>query len=132
MRFVVVEIPDNEEAEAFVEAIKNGYVMYSKPHPTVAGEYSINKPLEVWNVPAVFAVPTKFCECPDYEGKSVRSKKFGWNVHAKCAKPRATVGLYPNNLLEVGATVKERVYFMSFRADRKSPWGVSPGGKYDA
>jgi hypothetical protein len=131
MRFVVVEIEDNEEADAFIGAIECGYVLYSRPHPEKVDEHEVVN-LTGAKVPAVFAVPTKFCECPDYEGKSVRSKKFGWNVHAKCAKPRATVGLYPNNLLEVGATVKERVYFMSFRADRKSPWGVSPGGKYDA
>ena len=127
MRFVVVEIPDNEEADAFVEAIKTGYVMFSKPHPKLPNEVSLGKPETEWKVPQVYAVPTMFCECPDYNGVSVKSSKYGWYVHVKCAKPRPTALQHPFNLVEMAANGnqwvdgRDRRYYMGFRANRK-PW----------
>jgi len=124
MRFVVVEIPDNDEAEAFVEAIKRGDVMYTVPvEPLVEGtkEFRVQTG-EGWKVPQMYAVPTKFCDCPDYAGKSARSAKYGWYVHAKCAKPRPTNYIHPYNLIEgAGTDPRDRIYTMSFRANRK-PW----------
>jgi len=122
-RFVVVEIPDNEEADAFVKAIQEGYVMFSRPHPTLEGEVSVNKPTTEWKVPQVYAVPTLMCTCPDYNGISVRSSRYGWWVHAKCAKPHPGAMQHPFNLVEAGVDPRHRVYYMGFRADRRG-WQI--------
>jgi ribosomal protein L37AE/L43A len=122
-RFVVVEIPDNEEADAFVEAIQNGYVLFSKPHPKLEDEVSVNKPSSEWKVTQVYAVPTMFCECLDKKEWSAKSVKYGWWVCAKCSKPKAGALQHPYNLLEKDVDPKERVYYMGFRADRRG-WRI--------
>lgn len=127
MRFVVIEIPDNDVADNFVQAVKDGRVIYGVPR-SEEGEIAevnylgLNDQGEA-SVPAMYGVPTKFCDCADYEGKGVRTKKYGWYVHAKCAKPRANTSQYPNNLLGPGG-LKEKVYTIGFRGDRKSAWGI--------
>jgi hypothetical protein len=123
MRFVMIQIPDNEEADAFIKAAERGDLLFGFDKDDGTGEYGY-KGLTGASVPGVWAVPTKFCECPDYAGKGVRSSKYGWHVHAKCAKPRKTAQQYPRNLKEAGRTIKELVYFLGFRADRKSVWGL--------
>jgi hypothetical protein len=128
-RFVVVEIPDNEEADAFMKAVQAGEVLFGVPAGTteVDGRQveeikwrGINESGE-WKVPQVYAVPTKFCECPDYEGVSARSQKYGWWVHRKCSKPRGTALQHPYTLLELGVDPRHLRYYMGFRADRQ-PW----------
>jgi hypothetical protein len=133
MRFVVVEIPDNAEADAFVEAVKTGQVIYAVP----AGQEEVDGRMvdtvawkdipDTWKVPQVYAVPTMFCECPDYKGISVKSSKYGWFVHAKCARPRPSALQHPFNLVEMGQNGgqwvdgRDRRYYMGFRANRE-PW----------
>lgn len=128
-RFVVVQIPDNEEADAFVKAIENDNLIFG----TVVGQIEVDgrmvdevkydSPNSEWKVPQVYAVPTKFCDCPDYNGKSVKSSRYGWYVHAKCAKPRPTALQHPFNLVEMGQNggqwvdPRDRVYYMGFRAN---------------
>ena len=130
MRFVMVEIPDNVEADAFVAAVQNGEVLYAVP----AGEIEVDgrmvnevawKSAEDWKVPGIWGVPTLMCDCKDSGDKSARSAKYGWFVHAKCAKPRPTATQYPYNLLEEAAHlgIKHRVYSLGFRADRLSVFG---------
>jgi hypothetical protein len=126
-RFVVVEIPDNDEADAFVKAIEQGTLFFgvsidSQDNGDGTGEYGY-KGLTHAKVPQVYAVPTIFCECPDYKGQSVRSSKYGWWVHVKCAKPRAGALQHPYNLLERNVDARERVYYMGFRADRRG-WRI--------
>lgn len=120
-RFVVVEIPDNVEADNFVKAVESGLVWYGTAE---ANEIKMTESAyRGWKVPQVYAVPTLFCECPDYEGKSTRSARYGWYVHAKCAKPRPGALQHPYNLLEKDVPATERVYYMGFRADRR-PWRI--------
>lgn len=123
MRFVVVEIPDNEEAEAFVEAVNAGRMIFGIPRTVEGDTVEINYVgLTDAKVPQMYAVPTMFCDCPDYAGKSGRSAKYGWYVHAKCARPRPTNYIHPYNLIEGANTdPRDRIYTMSFRANRK-PW----------
>jgi hypothetical protein len=124
-RFVVVEIPDNDEAEAFIKAIQEGYVMFSRPHPTLEGEVSVGKPITEWKVPQVYAVPTMFCEC-DKTYPEGKSQKFGWYVCTGpgCSKPRKGAMQHPYNLVEKDVPVTERVYYMGFRADRRG-WRIT-------
>lgn len=81
-RLVVLEFPDNEDAEAFVYGIDAGAI-----GPGPAGV----------QVAAVYARPTKFCTCTtgfgmkQKQGKMAggftRTRKYGWWVHAVCGKP---------------------------------------------
>lgn len=127
-RFVVVEIPDNAEADAFVEAIQKGMVLYGKPTDVTEGEvtqqeYAFEMLGDDWRVPQVYAVPTMFCECLDKKEWSAKSVKYGWWVCAKCSKPKAGALQHPYNLLEKDVDPKERVYYMGFRADRRG-WRI--------
>lgn len=122
MRFVVLEIPDNDEAEALIKAVQGGMVLFGRlqhPETPEVAEYAFEMMGEGWEVPQVYAVPTKFCECPDYNGVSARSSKYGWWVHAKCSKPRPGAMQHPFNLLERHKPGEEVVYYMGFRADRR-------------
>jgi hypothetical protein len=76
-RFVLLEFPDDTEAEDFV-----GVVLSGKPG-------SSWKVMKVWGI---FQKPTKFCEC--IAGKKTasgftRGVKYGWWVCARCKKPTA-------------------------------------------
>jgi hypothetical protein len=120
MRFVVVQIEDNDEADAFAEAVKHGAVYYA--YDAGNGEVGFNQSWG-WEVPQVYAVPTKFCECTDSGEVSAKSKSYGWWVHAKCGKPRPGAMQHPYNLVERAAGVHSAkgVYYIGFRADRR-PW----------
>lgn len=122
MRFVVVEIPDNDEAEDFIHALLHGEVIYSSKHGEPEGEIRY-KPLSDPRVPQVYAVPTLFCECPNQSEKSARSMKYGWWCCAKCSKPKRGAMQHPFNLMERDVDARHRVYYMGFRADRR-PWRI--------
>jgi hypothetical protein len=120
-RFVVVEIPDNDEAEAFISAIKNSAVIYGRP---VGDEVQYGPQQSEWRVPQVYAVPTLFCEC-DKTYPEGKSQKFGWYVCTGpgCSRPRKGSMQHPYNLVEKNVPVTERVYYMGFRADRRG-WRI--------
>ena len=115
-RLVMISIPDNVDAEAFVKAVEEGYIMYSKPHPTLKNEVSINK-LETAKVEALWAKPTQFCECDDYAGVSAPTKAYRWMVHAKCAKPRKGTMQHPRDLTRPDTPAEQIPYYLGFRAD---------------
>jgi hypothetical protein len=133
-RFVLIAIPDNVEAAAFAEAVKNGYVMYSKPHPTLEGEVSVVKPTTYWEAVALWADPTKLCAChppwklPNHKEPSaglqcnaVRSANYGWLVCGQCSKPHPHQFQHPKNLLVPDETPQTRDYCLGFKADRSKP-----------
>jgi hypothetical protein len=131
MRFVVVEIPDNDDADAFVKAVENGAVWYAVFAVSINGEVKVQESAyKDWKVPQVYQVPTKFCDCPSYTGKDAKSSKYGWWVHAACGKPRPGALQHPYNLVEraQGVHSTKSVYYMGFRADRK-PWIILPDKK---
>jgi len=130
MRFVVVEIPDDQDALDFIRAVTKGHLWYGKvvESPAAlesAGEIEYHQ-IEGWKVPQVYAVPTKFCECPE-TNREGKSKKYGWYVCVKCAKPRKGSMQHPFNLMETGKTGPDRAYYMGFRADRR-PWRIPKEG----
>ena len=130
MRFVVVEIPDNEEADNFARAIEGGEVIVPHLVNGTADHVEVAyKPLLGAKVPQVYAVPTMFCEC-GINYSQARSKKYGWYVCVKCSKPRKGSVQHPFNLRELDVAIKERVYYMGFRADRQG-WRIPllPGGE---
>jgi hypothetical protein len=120
-RFVVVEIPDNDEADAFISAIKNGAVIYGR-RPDAEGEVRYAEQETEWRVTQVYAVPTMLCECPTTHPEG-RSQKYGWYVCTKCSKPRGGSMQHPFNLLERDVDPRHRVYYMGFRADRRA-WRI--------
>lgn len=129
MRFVVVEIPDNQEALDFIAAIVKGDVYYGKyevdeEDGTTSVKYTT---LEGCKVPQAYGVPTLFCECETTHPEA-KSKKLGWYVCTKCAKPRKGSMQHPFNLIEAGVSAQHRVYYMGFRADRR-PWRIPKEGK---
>lgn len=121
MRFVVVEIPDNGVADAFVRALESDGVIYSVPTPSDETELRYET-LDNAKVPQVYAVPTMFCECATKYSQA-RSKKYGWFVCVNCSKPRKGAMQHPFNLKEVPEAVKTQVYYMGFRADRRG-WRI--------
>lgn len=135
-RFVMISIPDNAEAAAFVEALQGGTVLYSKPHPTLEGEVSINKPTTEWEAVALWADPTKLCEChppwrlPNHKEPSAglqcniaKSVNYGWLVCTQCNKPHPHQVQHPKNLLNAGETPETRTYYLGFKADRSKKDG---------
>jgi hypothetical protein len=139
-RFVMISIPDNKEADAFVAALQDGYVMYSKPHPTLENEVSINKPETEWQAVALWADPTKLCEChppwklPNAKEPAVglqcnaaRSVNYGWLVCMQCNKPHPHQYQHPKNLLAPDETPSTRTYVLGFKADRSKKDGTAPG-----
>jgi hypothetical protein len=84
-RLVILEFEDNDAAERFTQSMNNRLGPGSLPQASVAMAYA--------DVIAVFAKPTKFCECPASTKKSLssfgKSKKYGWYVHRTCGKPTA-------------------------------------------
>jgi len=131
MRFVVVEIPDNDEADNFVRALEAGQVVVSyQVRNEEDGSTSFGyRPIGEVKAPQVYAVPTMFCECA-INYSQARSKKYGWYVCVKCSKPRKGSMQHPFNLRELDVAIKERVYYMGFRADRQG-WRIPllPGGE---
>jgi hypothetical protein len=119
----LLEILDNDEADNFVKALQ-GQEIYV-PHlingssDTVEVQYL----RQLAKVEAVWAAPTKFCECADYTGKSVTTKAYRWWVHLKCSKPRATAQQHPRNLLDpTDMDVRDTRYSITFMADRTAAW----------
>jgi hypothetical protein len=132
-RFVMISIPDNAEADAFVAAMREGYIMYSTPHPKLEGEVGIRKPTTEWTAVAVWADPTKLCEChkswerPNPIAKAgqsglrcepVKSQNYGWLVCSLCRKPHGFQVQHPRNLLVENERPETRPYYLGFRADR--------------
>jgi len=118
MRLVLLEIPDNEEADTFVEAIKNGEAIMSFSVKNGDGSKSFGyKPIEGAKVAAVWAKPTQFCTCPDYDGKAAPTSKYRWLVHPKCAKPRPGAMQHPKDLTRVDWKPQEIPYYIGFRSD---------------
>jgi hypothetical protein len=102
-RYILIEVPDNTAADAFVKSLTEGTVSYAVQ--TEPGEYQMKfldgKPT------GVYMQPTKYCDCPPeknrsgiVEPKSQRGSKFGLWVHVKCGKPRMGTPQTPNNLLK--------------------------------
>jgi hypothetical protein len=122
-RLILIEIPDNADADAFVEAIKNENVLFAKPVDGAEAEVTMVElswhDLENAKVEAVWAKPTQFCECDDYAGVSAPTSKFRWMVHAKCAKPRRGANQNPRDLTRPDAKPGEVPYYIGFRADSK-------------
>jgi hypothetical protein len=123
-RLILIEIPDNADADAFVSAVKNDAVLFAKPAgTTVVDGREVEEltwhNLENAKVEAVWAKPTQFCECDDYAGVSAPTSKFRWMVHAKCAKPRRGANQNPRDLTRPDAKPGEVPYYIGFRADSK-------------
>lgn len=122
MRLVLIEIADNTMADQFVKYVQEN------------NDVAIRADLDDGNgtimhyIPAkaegMWAVPTLFCECEDYLGKSVMTKAYRWWVHAKCSKPRRTAPQsITRNLLEPESwPIVVKKYVLSYVADRTDPW----------
>jgi hypothetical protein len=115
MRFVVVQIPDNDEATAFMQAVTRGEIIFGKQSDEGL-QYS--GPSEPWKISQVYAVPTKLCECTRRYPEA-KTKKYGWYVCTNCSKPRAEALQHPYNLLETHLPVAQRAFYMGFRPNFK-------------
>jgi hypothetical protein len=120
-RFVMISIPDNADANAFVKAIESDGVIFSVPTPDTETEVRYTELTA--KVEAVWAQPTKFCDCPDYAGTSAPTSTYRWMVHAKCARPRKGAMQHPKDLLRPDAPATETPYYLGFRADSKG-WRI--------
>jgi hypothetical protein len=95
-KYVLLAFDNDEEADAF-----SGMLTTEGASMTVRG---------------VFKKPTQFCACTDYNGKSVRGKKWGWWVHIKCGKPVEGHFHAPRNLLdEEDMPSKDRNVFLNIK-----------------
>lgn len=56
-------------------------------------------PVSSIEVVGMFASPTKFCECTNYQGRSIRSQKWGTWHCPECRLPNPRVMQTPRNLL---------------------------------
>jgi hypothetical protein len=92
-RWVLIEIDDNADAEAYVESLKIG-----KTFMTINTGDSYKVQEAPVRVVGLYAKPVKFCEC-ETPGKVARGEKLGWWVCTKCNKPQTTRWQMPNNLL---------------------------------
>jgi len=133
-RFVLISIPDNEEAEAFVAAMQGGHILYSRPHPTLEDQVSVVKPRTEWSAEALWADPTKMCEChppwklpnpiakgsPGLQCSPGRSAKYGWLLCPQCNMPHPHQFQHPKNLLDPNETAQSRKYCLGFRSDRSA------------
>lgn len=105
-RLVLISIPDNADAEAFINAMKTGHIFYGTPVVGyVAGELAYHSLDVAADVEASWADPTKMCEChPAYKlpnpiGKgdkglvcqSVQSKTYKWRLALR-SRPRGHPG----------------------------------------
>jgi hypothetical protein len=123
-RFVMISIPDNKDADQLVAAIERGDFLfgYDKDNGDGTGEYGYKAPTDA-KVEAVWAKPTKFCECTDWAGVSAPTTSYRWMVHAKCAKPRKGVMQHPKDLTRVDTPANEIPFYLGFRADCKG-WRI--------
>jgi hypothetical protein len=115
-RLILISIPDNVDAEDFMNAVKANQVIVGQQEEEEGANVWRYKELLGAKVEALFALPTKFCECPDYAGTSTPTKAFRWMVHAKCAKPRKGANQNPRDLLRPDARPGEVPYYIGFRA----------------
>lgn len=72
------------------------------------------EPVEAVEVVGLFAAPSKFCECGDDAGKSIKSKKFGtWHCPV-CKLPKSSTMHQPRNLLQdINLHPRFRDFFIS-------------------
>jgi hypothetical protein len=97
-RYILLEVDDNEAAGDLVAALQRGpgnVFLYKKPDDS--GEFRVAE--FAAKVRALFAKPTKFCDCVKADDNSVKGAKLGWWVHRKCGKPKHGVCQHPRNLL---------------------------------
>lgn len=87
-RYVVIEFPDNKEADWFIEQVNQDCAKRRKE-----GNPFLSR------IVGVFVKPGRTCNCPDwgranYGDKNwqpaniARGEKFGWWVCSRCSKPR--------------------------------------------
>lgn len=136
-RFVMISIPDNADAEAFVNAIKANHIFYGVPakeDDAFEPEMSYHALDVAAEAVALWADPTKMCEChppwklpnplakgdPGLQCNPARSLKYGWLVCPQpgCSKPHPHQVQHPKNLLE--GPDDPRLYYLGFRADRST------------
>ena len=139
MRLVLIAIEDNDEADAFVEAVNSEGVLFSKPESDIivdgqtVSEISWHN-LERVAVEAMWQAPTKMCEChPPHvlpnalakQGTGLtcvakgRSKKYGWLLCTLCMKPHGFQTIHPKNLLgPEEEDLKDRKFVLGFRTDK--------------
>lgn len=103
-RYVLLRIEDNDEAEAFVKGVEQQDVFFMHSNTGTSTTVETNSGTGsygylVAKVLGLFGAPTQFCECGDKSEVSARSKKYGWWVHRKCAKPKPGNMQHPHNLL---------------------------------
>jgi hypothetical protein len=116
-RYVVLEFDDNDAAGAFLEVVKDPYLMDGFPDGV--------------KVKAVFAKPTKFCDCP-LPGNIAKGAALGWFICSKCAKARRG-WQYPDNLLQekrasrvdfVRAQMLRAGFIEGFDKNPEEDWGT--------
>lgn len=94
-RYILVTIEDNAEADAFVQALEEGNVIFLRKR--VQDEVMYGH-LEGAAIRAVWMKPTKFCECAKPGNRSVRGEKYGLYVHLDCKRPKRGAWQHPRNL----------------------------------
>jgi hypothetical protein len=114
-RYLLIEIDDNDKAEAFMESMKAGKSFVTVPNGPEAREYTVVE-IQARTV-GLFGKPTKFCECPDQDQRAAASKgaKYGWRVCPKCNL--ALSGFHePKNLLDPeGTPPAEKPFYLMAR-----------------
>jgi len=114
-RYLLIEISDNDDADAFVEALRVQNILFGKKSQAEEGELSWNH-LEGAKPSAMWGKPTLFCECPDSVG-SAKTAKMGWYVHPACARPRKGQHQTPKDLLHPELEPQQRPFYLHFYAD---------------
>lgn len=74
------------------------------------------------DVIGVFWKPTQFCNCENYEGRSPRGKKYGWNIHTACGRPRPGNRQAPNNLMFLNVPSRFQNISLSIKEPYQSPY----------
>lgn len=83
-RYVVLSFEDNTKAETFIsDKLVLGPDLQDLFAGTLLGEAKVE---------AIFAKPTKFCECTKKRKGWFRGKKYGWWVCSNCGLPTANGG----------------------------------------
>lgn len=137
-RFVMISIPDNKDADAFVAAVSRGDVIlgFSQSEGILSREDTYTYGPLKGEAVALWADPTKLCEChppwklpnrlDDKKGNlglhcdPVRSQNYGWLVCSQCHKPHPHQHQHPKNLLVPDETPSTRTYCLGFKADRSN------------